>query len=199
MRGSCPSITRQRSESPEDRVGEIKVPIHVIASASGISRFTISRWLKLQAQPRLPELLAMIDVTSDRVVDFVGTLMDPARWPSLAPAHRELALARELAYRKPWTHAVLRAMELAPTAAHPRSEAREVERIARTLGIDQTEVASALELLEQTGQVKRHGRRRVLHRVINVDTGHDPQRARELKRVCTRDGRARARRRSSPW
>jgi transcriptional regulator with XRE-family HTH domain len=155
-----------------------KVPIRELAARTGKNRYTVSRWLAGSAHPRLHELLALIDVGSQRLLDFIACLIDPARLPSLAPAWAQLQRAREAAYDTPWSHAVLRALELDAARRAPGGGGA---WLSRTLGIDAHTLRQALDALQQTGQIEaRRGRYRPTGSG-DVDTGSDPRRARELK------------------
>ena len=163
-----------------------RTPIKTVAAIAGMNRFAVSRWLRGRAQPRLPELLALIEALSRRLVDFVSVLTDPAELPSLSREAAELARARELAYASPWSHAVLHAMELQEhTTLNFRDAADEVGWFATVLGIDRTGVQHALDALEATGQIRREHGRRVVHRAFHVDTGQDLERARAVKVTWT--------------
>lgn len=153
-----------------------KTPILSIARESGYNRYSVSRWLSGSVELRLPQFLHLIEVMSRRLLDFIACCTDPARLPSVARDHQSLALAREAAYAQPWSHAVLRALELegAPAADQPAW-------LADRLGAPPADVAAALALLEATGQVQRRAGRYHVKRVISVNTAHDPERSRALK------------------
>lgn len=155
-----------------------KVPIKSLAEATGFSRFSLSRWLKGKAQPNLPEYLRLIDATSNRLLDYIATLTAPERLPSIAARWTRRERARELAYRSPWSHAVLRALELDAYAKHGY---REPDWLARALGMENADVAAALEALAASGQVEKRRGRWVPTNVTSVNTGRDPERARRLK------------------
>jgi hypothetical protein len=70
--------------------------------------------------------------------------------PSIAAAWRRLALARESAYEVPWSHAVLRALEL-KSAGAGLQRARLLER----LSISEQELDESLRVLAQTGQIDK--------------------------------------------
>jgi hypothetical protein len=139
--------------------------------------------LRGSAEPRLPEFLCLVDIATRRLPDWLATLTDPARLPSLAREWKQLCLAREAAYSQPWSHAVLRALELAEL---PVGRARQIQWIGERLGIGSADVSGALELLEQTEQVvcTRRGYSPRATRVIN--TAPEPERARQLKSTWTR-------------
>ena len=105
------------------------------------------------------------------------------RVPSLAEPWARLLRSREAAYATPWSHAVLRALEL-PVAA--RSEAGTLRWLSSRLGVPVPELRAALRALLQSGQVERRGGRYVVARIAHVDTGSDPRRARALKAHWTR-------------
>ncbi|MET0409814.1 MAG: hypothetical protein ABW217_00895, partial [Polyangiaceae bacterium] len=154
-----------------------RTPINVLASASGYNRYSISRWLKSSAVPRLPELLCLIEVCTRRLVDFVAELVDPEQMPSLASEWRALRLAREGMFSRPGSHAVLRALDLAA----PRGAGRQVAQLSRKTGLPVEQVEQELEFLVSTSQVvkTRSGYRAHGHAV--VDTGGQAERALELK------------------
>jgi transcriptional regulator with XRE-family HTH domain len=160
-----------------------KTPILRIAEIAQCNRYSVSRWLAGSSEPKLPDFLRLVDACSRRLVDLVAALEDPSRLPSLRDAWQRQQLAREAAYDKPWSHAVLRALELHDS---PRGLAAQQAFIARKLGIGSDEVRDALRVLEAMAQVKKSRGRFVPREVTAIDTGSDPLRARELKLAWTR-------------
>lgn len=153
-----------------------KTAIGALSEQTGFNRFSVSRWLTGKAQPRLPEFLRLVEVASRRMLDFIAGIVDPAQLPSAAGYWQRLKAAREAAYESPWSHAVLRALEL----DSPNTR-RSTGWIAARLGVEMREVETGLEILERTGQVEQvRGQWRV-NRVLSVDTSADPVRARKLK------------------
>jgi transcriptional regulator with XRE-family HTH domain len=153
-----------------------KTPILSVAKQSGYNRYSVSRWLEGRVEPRLPQLLRLIEAMSRRSLDFIACCVDPALLPSVAHAHERLSLVRQTAYEQPWSHAVLRALELAPPG-----ETKHLPWLRDRLGATDAEISRALALLEATGQVKRRGGRWRLEDVISVNTAHDRERALALK------------------
>ena len=82
------------------------------ASAMSASRSALARWLSGEAEPRLPDFLEAIEVTSLRLLDFIAAFVDPALLPCMRAAWHRLQEARRAAYEMPWSHAVLRVLEL---------------------------------------------------------------------------------------
>jgi DNA-binding transcriptional regulator YiaG len=159
-----------------------RTPIGDLADATGVNRFTVSKWLRGTAQPSLPRFLQLIDATSGRLLDFVAGLCDPVTLPSVARAWQQLQRARNVAYEEPWSHAVLRALQLENAPSHGDQSAF----VAQRLGLPRDEVARLLSVLHGAGQVSRRGPRWVPSAVARVDTSADPRRARALKATWVR-------------
>lgn len=76
-----------------------QTPLRVLSERTGYNRFSISRWLKGEAMPRLPELLNLIEACTRRMTDFVAE--SPSWWirrsypPSPASGRRSRSLVRE--------------------------------------------------------------------------------------------------------
>lgn len=115
---------------------------------------------------------------SRRLPDLIAALEDPAHLPSMRQRWQQLELARRAGYELPWSHAVLRALEL---EGAPRSRTAQQAWLAGHLGISADQVRDALALLEATAQVKKTARGYRLREVIAIDTGQDQERARVLK------------------
>jgi hypothetical protein len=154
-----------------------------ISETLQVSRFTVSRWLKGQTELDFADLLRWIDVTSLRLLDFVATLVPPEGLPSVANAWQQLALARELAYEAPWSHAVLRALELADYRALP---AHRPGFLAARLGISFADEERYLGLLRRAGQVTWRNKHFNVNESGTVDTRRDPVRSRQLRGFWSR-------------
>jgi len=161
-----------------------KTPIGVLAARTGLNRYSIGRWLKGSAQPKLPELLCLVEAATLRLLDFVATLVDPSRVPALAGEWHKLRRAREVAYDAPWSHAVLRALELDAYQQARPSVASAL--LASQLGLPGDEVERGLRALAESGQIKRARGKWQVERVLAVDTSADPERSRALKHAWTR-------------
>jgi hypothetical protein len=151
-----------------------KTPLLEVARLAEVNRYTVSRWCKGTAEPKLPDFLKMIEVTSHRLLDFLETLVDPSALASVKAAWKRLCAARSIAYDVPWSLAVLRALEL--DEVHRGG----TPRLAAVLGLPESEVLSSLRVLKDVGQVRRlrgHWRPVGLQK---VDTRRDPVRARRL-------------------
>jgi hypothetical protein len=149
-----------------------------IAQAAGYNRYSVGRWLKGSAAPKLPELLRVVQASSRRVLDFVAALVDPAAIPCIARPWKKLVLSRELALSHPMSHAVLRALELDGYASAPQPSE---QYLSRRLGIGADEIQRSLSLLEASGQAQPTAKGWAPVQTGVVDTGADPARSREIR------------------
>jgi hypothetical protein len=149
-----------------------------LARASGKSRFAVARWLRGEAEPRLPDFLLLIEKTSLRLLDWIATLVDPKALPSLERPWVELEARRRSAYDLPWSQAVLRALELTD---YERLRKHSPGWIAERIGITLEQERECLELLARTGQIySKRGRWR-LREVLAVDTRRDAEAEHRIK------------------
>ncbi len=147
-----------------------------VARRLGVNRNTVARWLAGETEPRVPQLLAMVEATTQRVLDFLAELADV---PSVAAAQADLRRQRDLAYSQPWAHAVLRALELEHYRALPRHEPGV---LSDSCGISGEEERRALDALLRAGQIAKRGQRLRPRRVLAVDTRESPAGNLALKR-----------------
>lgn len=150
-----------------------------LAKRTTFNRFTLSRWFRGAAEPKLPELLQLVEVTTRRLLDFIASFTDPAKLPSLRVAWRKHRALRDAAFDAPWSHAVLRCLELRAYQQLPRHQAG---WIASRIGISLQEEQRCLELLRESEQVALKDGRWTVVKQATVDTGQEPTRARELRR-----------------
>jgi hypothetical protein len=155
-----------------------KTSLVELARRSGHSRFSIARWLSGAAEPRLPELLSLVEAATFRVLDFLACVTSIEKLPSAADDFRALEAARETAYDVPWSHAVLRALELVDYQKLPKHRPG---WLAARLGISPHEEERCLRALAMARQIKLEGKRWVVDQTHTIDTRADPTRARRLK------------------
>ncbi len=149
-----------------------------LSRRTGFSRFALTRWLNGKADPTLPELLTLIELFSRRMLDFIAAFTDPDALPTARTPWRLLQRARQAAYAEPWSHAVLRALEL---DEYQESRRHEPGWLARRLGISEALERASLDVLERSGQISLADGRYVPTEIQAIDTRADPERARELR------------------
>lgn len=159
-----------------------------LALHSGISRYSVSRWLSGKTQPRLPDFLCLIEAASVRLVDLMAALVDPAGLASIHATWLRLESRRRGAYELPWTQAVVRCLEVHD---YIRLPAHEPGWIARRLGIPTEEEARCIEFLRNTGRIAWTGTH-FTPDTRAVDTRLHPAVGRRLKAHWARVGAARA-------
>lgn len=153
-----------------------------LARRSGLSRYSLSRWLGGHTQPRLADFLCVVEAASVRLVDFVAVLVDPATLPSLATLWARVEARRRGAAEHPWTQAVLRALELED---YQRLPGHVPGWIAARLGLAPDEEERCLRFLADTGQIVAVGGKWQVE-ALAVDTRRHPDIGRRLKAHWTR-------------
>ena len=160
-------------------------PVVTVARDAGLSRYRVARWLCAETEPRLPDFLRMVEVTSLRLVDFLAALVDPKLLPSMRAVHQQHEAARRAAYDVPWTQAVLRALELRSYQTLP---AHRSGWIAARLGIPVREEKRCLQLLLRSKQIELRDGTYALTRVQMVDTRSDADAAKRLRAFWAKVG-----------
>jgi transcriptional regulator with XRE-family HTH domain len=161
------------------------MPLRELSDRVGVDRNTLARWLRGGTEPRLPALLDLIAVTTQRMLEFVALFVDPSELPSARTAYGDLRLQQRLAYDLPWSHALLRALELDRYRSAP---AHDLELLARSVGLGPRRAAHYLTVLQSAGQVLWNGTHFECARVMAVDTRADARGNRKLKRHWARVG-----------
>lgn len=154
----------------------------------GAGRSTVSRWLSGHCEPRLPDFLKLVEVSSLRCADLLVCLVPVEKLPSLGPLWQRLEARRRGAQQHPWTQAILRALDIADYHALP---AHQPGWIAARLGIAVEEEARCLQFLQDTGQIRWTGTH-FMHRSLAVDTRRYPEIGRRLKAHWYQEGARRA-------
>jgi DNA-binding phage protein len=149
-----------------------------LARRSGHSRFSIARWLNGAAEPRLPELLTLVEAMTFRLLDFLASFTNIERLPAAEQEYRALEAARKIAYDVPWSHAVLRALELSDYRALRRHKPG---WLADRLGISRDEEERCLTALATARQIKLERGLWTADETRTIDTRAHPERGRRLK------------------
>lgn len=167
-----------------------KRPLGTLSDALGRDRFAVSRWLHGKTEPPLPAFLAFFEAATLALVDFLAAFVDPSQLREVAARWQALQAARRSAYELPWSHAVLRAVDLESYAALPRHQPG---WFASQLGISANEEQRCLDLLVETGDLVWDGQRYRSVESLTVDTGRDPSATRALAAFWMQQGAERVR------
>ncbi|MEY4551160.1 MAG: hypothetical protein RL685_7355, partial [Pseudomonadota bacterium] len=181
------------TEAVRRLIEDLRGPSTTVALAArvGRTRFAVARWLKGEAEPRLPDFLRLLEATSLRMLDFIACLVDPSSLPSVAEAYSNLEATRRAAYDAPWSQAFLRGLELADYQALPTHQHG---WLAARLGLSLQLEEECLALLQRAGQILRNDVGRfVPAQVATVDTRRDPAAAQRLRRFWSETGNERLR------
>jgi transcriptional regulator with XRE-family HTH domain len=149
-----------------------------LAKRVGTNRVSVGRFLKAEAEPRLPMFLKLIEASSLRLLDFVDGFVSPAELPEARDAWRVLEAQRRVAYELPWSHAVLRVLELSSYQALAQHSDR---FIAERLHIPLDEAERCLRALADSKLIVRRKGLWVATQVLAVDTRRNPEAGRTLK------------------
>lgn len=155
-----------------------ELPLRALVDGTGQSRFVLSRWLSGRTVVRLPDLLLLVEAMSHRGLDFVAGFADPCKLPSVAKEWAALDASRDAAVRHPWSHAVLRVLELEQYRRLPEHRRG---FIAKVLGISLKEEETCLQILRKAGQIQLRRKRWVVGEQRTLDTRtvkqrtHDPR------------------------
>jgi DNA-binding transcriptional regulator YiaG len=156
----------------------------VLARELDVDRTTLGRWCLGKTEPRLPEFLRLVQLSTQRLLQFVGVFIDPSKLDSTRASHAHLMGQQRLAYDLPLSHAVLRALELTAYGKLPRHSAT---FLATEVGLTEREVVRYLEELEATGQALRDGERYSVAEILTIDTREDPEQNRRLKQFWAKE------------
>jgi transcriptional regulator with XRE-family HTH domain len=122
-----------------------------LAESIDASRATVVRWLAGKSEPRLPDLLSVVEVTTGRLLDFVATFTEPSHLESLRGMYAAAEARRRLAADRPISEAILAALDL---NAYQRLETHRSGVIARRLGITTEEETTILDALAEARLVE---------------------------------------------
>ena len=148
-----------------------------LAERTGLSRFAVGRFLRGDAQPRVPDFFRMLDAATGRLPDFIAAFVSMDAVPSMRRRYEAASAARRAAYEAPWTEAILRVLE---TVAYQRLPRHEDVWVARQLGISLAEVKASLQLLRKAGAIRRKQRLLTIVEESSVDTRGEPDRVTAL-------------------
>jgi transcriptional regulator with XRE-family HTH domain len=160
-------------------------PTVQLAASMGRNRYAVGRWLKGETEPRLPDFLALVEACSLRVLDFLSSFVDLEALPTLAEQGRQLAAARQVALEAPWSHAVLRALELEAYLALP---CHLPGWLAERIGVTLAEEERCLELLQSAGQITWQDDRWVTQSAPTLDFRGDRAATLSLATWCAKLG-----------
>ena len=166
-----------------------------VAAQLGVDRTTLGRWCAGKTEPRLPQFLSLVQLSTQRLIEFISLFVDLSVLPSTREVYTYFLRQRRLAYELPRSHIVLRALELDAYQAQPRHDPA---LLAREVGASEAEVERCLAELEAAGQVVRADGHYRAAQILTIDTREDPEQNARLKAFWAREALERFETRRSP-
>ncbi len=154
-----------------------------VAERSGLSRFSVGRFLAGGSQPRLPQFLALLDALTNRLEDLVDVWVGIAAVPALEARFVRSRAARDALFQRPLCLAV---MCLLDTRALNLPEAEQRSKLADTLEVSDTDVEECLQTLVGGGLLRIAGDRYRLSDAVTFDAHATPSLETAAKRYWTR-------------
>ena len=160
-----------------------RTPIHELAARMGVSRYSVSRWLRGLAFPRLPEFLLLVEGMTGRVSDWVAELVPIAEVPALQEIHNRRLAAKNLAFEEPWTEVILRIFE---TTAYRNLAQHQEGYIAGVLGIDLLTEQRCIERMLCADVIHLDSNHLFIGESMTVHTQSTPEQTLKLKQHWNR-------------
>lgn len=160
-----------------------------IAVRSGLSRFSVGRFLSGASKPNLPHLLALVDATTGRLADFVHAWVGLENVPELRAEYDRGEAARRALFEEPYCLAV---MCLLDTQALKERSVDQIDLIAKTLERPRSLVKRSLSTLARAGIVREDDGHYAISGSLTIDARADPERERSVREYWARVSSARA-------
>ena len=154
-------------------------PFGVWAEQSGFSRFTLSRWCHGEGEPRLPEFLQLLERSGRRHIDWMNSIVSIENIPSLSTEYGRVVQARSLAFEKPLTELLLRAVEC---RAYLALQAHDEDWLARFLGVSKDVITALISALSDASLIEKRGNHFVVIGELHVDMKSEPQRSKQHRK-----------------
>lgn len=150
-----------------------------VAEKSGLSRFSVGRFLTGQSEPRLPQFLALVEALTGRVDELVDLWVNIEQVPVLRPRFLRVQAARRAMTQSPLCLAVMCLLDT--TQLRARKHAEQETELARVLERPVEELRDCLELLHTGGVIALTDDRYQPVPQLTVDAHTTPARKRELE------------------
>ena len=138
----------------EHLIGEMKTA--EVAALTGVSRFTVRRWVHRECCPATTEVLALIDRLTPRLPEVIAEWVEIEKIPSLRDKWNKREAERTIYYESPWAAAVIRCLELSQYSEQnePKSDF-----IAKYIGISKEQEKATISALKKIKAIRRKGGR----------------------------------------
>lgn len=119
-----------------------------VARLSGISRFSLSRWLNGSSDPKLRDVLRLFSTMTVAFPELLQSLAGDRPLPASENGSGDLQILRD----KPWLTALLACLD---SPRYRKLETHDGSLLAQSIGIDDEEVEKALADLKTIGAVRK--------------------------------------------
>lgn len=137
-----------------------------VAERSGLSRYSVSRFLQGLAQPRLPQFLALLDALTARVEAFVDAWVGVEHVPLLESRLRRTRAARDALFHRPLCLAVLCLLD---TVALRSRAVNQLVELSKVLERPPEEISECLQTLADGGVIRLEGEHYTTAGALTVD------------------------------
>jgi DNA-binding XRE family transcriptional regulator len=152
--------------------------VQQLALKMKVSRFRASRWLTGDTRIPLPEFLGLVELLTRRLTDLISLLVPINDVPLIAPLHQQRIAARNLAFERPLSEAILR---LAETQAYSSLAKHPPGWFADRLRVSREEESECLAAMIAAGVLRLTEGRYEPGSPMSIDTGASLSKMKALK------------------
>ncbi len=138
-----------------------------LAAATGLSLFQVSRAFSGATSIKLQTFFDLIEATTQRLPEFIATLVDVENVPSITRDYDRLMASKDLAFSEPWTAPLLSLLE---TRRYRTCARHDDAALARALGIEPSTVTRCVQRLAEAGLIRRRGKHYEVAQALTIDT-----------------------------
>lgn len=142
-----------------------------VSETSGISLFSLKRWLQKKAEPKLCDILRLVEVLTPCLADLAQALSGGHSLPLFAGDQQKIRKQRETLRGRPWLTALLAALE---SSNYEKAERHDPRILAASLSLDESEIEDGLCELEKMGNVHfQSGKWTIVAKNVNAGQEED--------------------------
>jgi DNA-binding phage protein len=156
--------------------------VSMLSARSGLSRFSVGRFLSARSEPRLSQFLRLVDALTDRLPDFVDAWVGIEQVPALASRYQRVQAARAAMFEQPLCLAVLCLLDTRPLDVPARAQ---LALLAKTLGRSPRAIRLCLDTLLRGRVLGKPRDRYVVSGALSVDSHSGPERERAARSFWT--------------
>jgi hypothetical protein len=129
-----------------------ELPVSRVSSLTGLSRFSISRWVSQKTEPGLSEVLQLMHRLWSLLFVFLDGWIPTEEIPSIASSFQQQKREKGLFYHRPLSTAVLESLKL---EGYRSLKTHSDQWIADAIGADTNEIRELINELESVGLIAK--------------------------------------------